>query len=327
MMGPLVSIITPCHNGEKHVHRLLKSILIQTYDNIEFIFIDDGSEDNTKKVIMSYEKEFIKRGFKLHYIYQRNKGQAAALNVGLKTFQGDYFTWPDSDDYMEKDCIYQKVMFLENNFDYGLVRSDGFFIDENNQKSKRKLNSTKQQSPFIFEELLMEKISVIPVCYMARTSIFLDSYPHRHIYESRSGQNFQLLLPISSRSKCGYINKDLYYIYARNDSHSRKTRSFEERLHRINNIESILLNTLPYCNCDNEKYANLIKDHYSHKRFILAIKENNIALLCEQYQTLKRRKIATRKDARHYYRVRYKLIDIMYKKYPGLIRLLKNISS
>ena len=53
-----VSIVTPCYNGEKYLERFLKSILNQSYGNIELIFINDGSTDQTEEIIKKYKEEF-----------------------------------------------------------------------------------------------------------------------------------------------------------------------------------------------------------------------------------------------------------------------------
>ena len=70
--NPLVSIITPCYNGENVMHRLLDSILSQTYSNIEFILINDGSTDHSEEIWYQYEKKFNEKGIKTIYIHQRN---------------------------------------------------------------------------------------------------------------------------------------------------------------------------------------------------------------------------------------------------------------
>ena len=85
-MDKKVSIITPCFNGEKFISRYFDSILEQTYKNIEVIFINDGSTDTTEKIVEQYISTFNKHGIEFIYIYQENKGQAAALNNGLKKF-------------------------------------------------------------------------------------------------------------------------------------------------------------------------------------------------------------------------------------------------
>ena len=75
---PLVSIITPGWNGKRFVHRLLDSILIQTYDNMEYIYIDDGSTDGTKDIVLSYKEKFENRGIPFIYVYKENGGLCRA---------------------------------------------------------------------------------------------------------------------------------------------------------------------------------------------------------------------------------------------------------
>jgi len=71
----LVSIITPCFNGEFLIHRLLDSILNQTYNNIEFIFINDGSTDKTEEVVKSYMPSLNLQVFLLFMCINRMKGK------------------------------------------------------------------------------------------------------------------------------------------------------------------------------------------------------------------------------------------------------------
>ena len=119
---PLVSVITPCYNGDKFLSIFLDSLLDQTYKNIEFIFVDDGSTDRTRTIFYSYVKRFKGKGYKLVYVKQaKNKGQAAALNKGLKYFTGEYLTWPDADDILHKDNIRLRVEFLEQHKECGMV--------------------------------------------------------------------------------------------------------------------------------------------------------------------------------------------------------------
>ena len=95
----LVSIITPCFNGEKLIFRLLDSVLKQDYQQIEMIVVDDGSMDKSKDVILSYVDKFTNRGYKLCYLYQNNSGQASAINKALPLVKGEFIAWPDCDDY------------------------------------------------------------------------------------------------------------------------------------------------------------------------------------------------------------------------------------
>lgn len=87
----VVSLLTPCFNGEKHIFRLLDSVLEQDYLFIEHIIIDDGSTDGTKDIIEKYIPLYNEKGYTLVYVYQENQGQSFAVNRGLKLISGEFF--------------------------------------------------------------------------------------------------------------------------------------------------------------------------------------------------------------------------------------------
>ena len=146
-----------------------------------------------------------KRGITYIYEKQENAGQAAALNRGLKLFKGEYLTWPDSDDVMTKDSIEKKVHFLEKNPKYEMVRSNGVYFDETTHKKKRISDQTSDKKEDIFEDLVLLRTYGCCGCYMIRKSLLEKIYPKRDIFVSRYGQNWQILVPAASKSKCGYI--------------------------------------------------------------------------------------------------------------------------
>lgn len=89
-----VSIIIPIYNTEKYLKRCLDSVVNQTYKNLEIILIDDGSTDNSPKIIDTYAK----KDSRIKAIHQKNAGQSAARNHGLKIATGDYISFIDGDD-------------------------------------------------------------------------------------------------------------------------------------------------------------------------------------------------------------------------------------
>ena len=115
MKSAKVSIITPCYNSEKYVKKLIDSILFQTYDNMEFVIVNDGSTDKTQLILEEYKDKFKERQIKYIILKQENKGQATALNNALKYVTGKYLVWPDSDDYYEKSALEDMVLCLEEN--------------------------------------------------------------------------------------------------------------------------------------------------------------------------------------------------------------------
>lgn len=97
------SIIIPVYNVQQYLEKCLESILNQTYNNYEMIVIDDCSTDNSRHIINRYEKEFSKKIKKV--FLEKNIGQSAARNLGVKIAEGDYIFFVDSDDYIDLDLL------------------------------------------------------------------------------------------------------------------------------------------------------------------------------------------------------------------------------
>ena len=288
MKNPLVSIITPCFNGESYLDRYFESILNQTYSNLELIFINDGSSDKTEEIALSYRSKLEEKGIDYTYIYQDNAGQAAALNKGLKIFKGDYLTWPDSDDVMTNDSIEKKVNFLVNNPEYKMVRSNGIYYNEFTKETKRISNSTNNKKENIFEDLLVVSTYGCCGCYMVKSDLFYQIYPNRQIFESRRGQNWQLLVPCASYSKCGYIDEDLYIVYETVDSHSRVKLSNEIEIKRLDQFKEILIDAVNRSKCYKEETLNLIEAEYARRQFYYAVDDRNKELIKEKYYLIKK---------------------------------------
>ena len=79
MDNKLVSIITPCYNGEQCIHRLFDSIIAQTYRPLEFILVNDGSTDDTLSIVEEYKPKFAKAGIKFICYTQENRGLSGAI--------------------------------------------------------------------------------------------------------------------------------------------------------------------------------------------------------------------------------------------------------
>lgn len=123
-----VSVIIPVFNSEKTICRCIESVINQTYKNIEIIIIDDGSTDNTKKILEKYLN--IKN---LLLIYNSNNGVSYTRNIGLKNSTGDYIIFLDADDWLEYNMIEKLVICKENN-NVDLIRFN-YYIDKDNDKN------------------------------------------------------------------------------------------------------------------------------------------------------------------------------------------------
>jgi len=129
-MKEKVTVILPVYNGASRgngvfLRQAIESVLNQDYSNIELIIVNDGSNDNTEEVCLSYKDKQIK------YFYQNNQGLSAARNKGLKESTGDYIVFIDDDDIFYKNKISIQVQFLKENR-CNVVYSFVDKIDENN---------------------------------------------------------------------------------------------------------------------------------------------------------------------------------------------------
>ena len=264
-MEQKVSIIIPAYNAEKYVSRMLESILNQTYSNVECIIIDDGSTDNTYKTIQQYKEKFDERRKVLKLLHQENKGQAAALNLGLKQVTGEYLIWADSDDYFELDAFETMVDCLEKNKDRDLVRANAVTRLENNLDEiyeKREQKNYTQEN--ILDDYIIAKQDKIPTyigIIMTRFKYFKEKNKGIEIDESRVGQNLQIIIPITYNAKAYCLNKIVYNYIIRQDSHSRTKKTMIQGIKKMLNSKNLRIRIIKKVmeKQDIKKYVRLTR--------------------------------------------------------------------
>lgn len=120
----MVSVIIPCYNAQTFIPKNIASLIGQTFAECEFIYINDGSKDNSRQVII----DFMNSDPRIKLIDQMNSGVSAARNAGIALAQGEYILFIDADDYIETNMIEQLVnMITKSNADMamcGYVRED-----------------------------------------------------------------------------------------------------------------------------------------------------------------------------------------------------------
>lgn len=126
---PLVSVCIPAYNHEKYITGCLKSVMAQTYKNLELLIIDDGSMDGTKQKIIDLMPQLKKRFVRVVFKSQKNQGTCKTINTLYKSVKRRYIYHIASDDMSKPDAILKQVKFLENNPDYALVVGDNQIID------------------------------------------------------------------------------------------------------------------------------------------------------------------------------------------------------
>ena len=165
--SPFVTVVTPTFNRDQLIGRAIKSVMNQTYRNWELIIIDDGSTDNTYNVV----QEYIKKDQRIHYFYQNNQGQSVARNNGIFQSKGDLIAFLDSDNYWLPDKLSEQIKYWNQYPDYDIVYSDGYVIDEHDNRIPRKL--PRRFSGNILPQLL-QKNFVSNNTALAKKGCFLE---------------------------------------------------------------------------------------------------------------------------------------------------------
>ncbi len=294
MKQPLVSVIIPCYNMADKMIRFMESLLQQSYTNLELLFVDDGSLDSTAAIIQSYAQRYRDCGMQFHYLYQTNQGLGSAISHGLQEATGDYFVWPDSDDWLSPDSVEKKVSFLQTHPEYDCVTSNGYLYHESDLEHpigtivpERRSNHKEDQ----FELMLRSKSVFCSGCHMIRMRAFLEANPERYIYPARRGQNWQILLPIFYHRKRYFLDEPLYHYVVYKDSMSRGDNTLEACIFRQDGITDILNNTLAHIRMtekEREKYQRIVRIEDSNVRLYDAFRFHNKDLFDKMYAALRK---------------------------------------
>ncbi len=124
MIEGLVSVIVPVFNRQDYVAETIESIVKQTYKNIEIIIINDGSTDDSEKIIRTFQSQYPDA---INIIDQQNQGQVKARNNGLKIARGEFIAFLDSDDVWALDKIEKQIPLFTDKV--GLIYSGVEYID------------------------------------------------------------------------------------------------------------------------------------------------------------------------------------------------------
>lgn len=134
MNFPVITVIIPAYNHAHFIAQTIKSVISQTYLNIELIILNDGSSDNTSEVVKGLESECKKRFSRFEYIDKQNEGLAETLNRGLAWSKGEFITLMASDDVMMPERV--QVLFealSEKDETCGIAIADAKFINDSGE--------------------------------------------------------------------------------------------------------------------------------------------------------------------------------------------------
>lgn len=274
-MLPKVTIIVPVYNQEKYIRECVDSILMQDYENLEIIVVDDGSTDSTPDILKSY-------GSAIRYIRQANQGAAAALNHGLRLAQGELVAWLSSDDaYMPKKILKQVAKFQEDPT-LDLIYTNWIMIDGEGNKIRTVQVPYPPQERFILEMLKYNFINGSSILMRKARCVEANYFDQTLIADVDGDMWFRLL---HNRCKFGHVAEPLlkYRWHTNNLSHN-----FPVMQNSKDSVRVRVLQTLSYSEIFGEPNGNVTdkRRNYESLAWAFAVDGSVAAAHCALQQAV-----------------------------------------
>lgn len=199
MKKPKVSILMTVYNHQDYVNQAVLSILSQSYKNFELIVINNGSTDNTQKILKKIKDKRIK-----FFLLKKNIGRTKCLNLGLNKCRANYIAIQDSDDISKKKRIQTLLNQFEKDKNLGLVASNYNIINEKNvitKKIKIKENLYKYPNKLIFNNLIAHST----IMFRRKVIDLIGNYPNNFDY----AQDYAFYLKIITKFRIKIIKNNL----------------------------------------------------------------------------------------------------------------------
>lgn len=290
-----VNIICPCYNDSKYLKQLINSLIKQTYDHIGIIMVDDGSTDSSVTEMERLSIQIQERGYEFRIIKQKNGGLANAYESGLKECNAEYILQIDCDDTIIPSAIERMVDYLDTHPNIAVVRANGIMHYQDEKKADREfldlpyINRDIQQKEDLCEDILKGTAYLAPPCsYMYRLKALMECYPDRHIDNSRLGQAYQILLPLTYHFNAGFIEDKLFSYTIRNDSLEHISRTAKEELWRIEESSHLIYRVLVGTGAPVEFARKWAVYRRSRLKLTYAYKYHDKKMAEKSYYTLKK---------------------------------------
>ena len=235
---PKVSVIAPVYGVELFIGRAVESMMEQTLDDVEFIFVDDCTPDNSINVLREVISRYSERSHQITILrHDVNRGLPAARNTGLKAARGEYIFHWDSDDYAEKDmleCLYNEAK--KNGSDY--VWCDWFLTFGSNSRIICQPSATTSREALSIVLAGGMKYNVWNK--LVARSLYIDSkirFPEGY----SMGEDMTMIKLLTQAKSVGHVVKPLYH-YIRTKS------SAMTQIYSSSHLQQLLKNTTDVCN-------------------------------------------------------------------------------
>lgn len=224
-MSKIVSVVIPTFNREQVLERAIKSVLDQSYQNIELIVIDDGSTDNTKDICSKFD---------LKYLYQKNKGVSSARNLGIQNSNGEFISFLDSDDEWHPTKLKKQIELMNLNPELNFIHTNEIWIRNNVRVNAHKKHKKGGGDQFLRS---LEFCVISPSTVIVRKEIFETYGFFREDFPVC--EDYDLWLKITSQEEVGFIEEELLYKHG-GHSDQLSTKYFAMDYWRIKSLKFVL---------------------------------------------------------------------------------------
>jgi len=235
---PTVSILMPVYNGQEYLRPAIDSILAQTFEDFEMLIVNDGSKDDSQKIVESYKDP------RIVLINQKNQGVARSLNNGLDVAKGKYIRRHDADDISTPDSLKNQIDFLEAHKDYVMVCNQQAFMTSSGKIAygyrlpKDKYFKGKEYVDLSFDDFSLNAASPVvhgTACYRREDVLRLGKYRPEFIVS----EDNDLWLRLLEKNKIAILNQCTYHMRIHGESatarYSHKITHFRELLLEFSN--------------------------------------------------------------------------------------------
>lgn len=254
-----ISVLMPCYNVEKFIRRSIDSVLSQSYSEFELIIVDDGSTDNTSKIINSYQDSRIRL-----ISLESNLGIVNALNLGLDACRGIYIARMDADDICLEDRLAQQSYYLDNNTEVVAVGSSVINFNEAGQEIE--LNYPKDHLSILLNLILFERSMCHP-SVMFRANVIEKGVKYK--VEHNLCEDYDLWFQLSRIGKLANIERPLLK-YFRGGSQS----SIQQKELMLQKTRTLLLHIWQQYEVDD---IDLLIDYITLKKNINRLKRKLVS--------------------------------------------------
>lgn len=228
---PKVSVIVPIYDVEKYIERCLRSLFEQTLDDIEYIFVNDCTPDNSMIILEKVLEEYPHRKKQVKIInHEQNQGQAGARTSGMKAMTGEYMVHCDPDDWVELD-MYESMYQKAKAEDYDIVWCDFSIITNNSKFCSKQVSNLDKIS--IFKQLLISRPFIGSLCNrIIKRELVFDKRIIKPI--TQFCEDLVLVFQYTLHGeKFGYISTPFYNYRQHNESVTNSNRDFQAQLNRF----------------------------------------------------------------------------------------------